>query len=135
MKTIQRLAAIATVMTAIGTAAFAQHAHQPGSATDPQAVQKATDDMAPKPGDAASTKAYKEAHAKMMHDMHQTFTGNADIDFMNGMIPHHQGAIDMAKVVLKYGKDAQTRKLAEQIIADQEKEIALMQAWLRRNTK
>ena len=134
MKNIQRLVAITAIMTAIGTAAFAQHAHQPGSATDP-AAQKVTDDMATKDSDAASTKAYKEAHAKMMHDMHQTFTGNADIDFMNGMIPHHQGAIDMAKVLLKYGKDAQTRKLAEQIIADQEKEIALMQAWLRRNAK
>jgi uncharacterized protein (DUF305 family) len=134
MKNVQRLVAIAAIMTAIGTAAFAQHAHQPGSATDP-AAQKVTDDMATKDSDAASTKAYKEAHAKMMHDMHQTYTGNADIDFMNGMIPHHQGAIDMAKVLLKYGKDAQTRKLAEQIIADQEKEIALMQAWLRRNAK
>ena len=135
MKDIQRLVAIAAVMTAIGTAAFAQHAHQPGSATDPQPAQKVTDDMTPKDSDAASTRAYKAAHGKMMHDMHQTFTGNADIDFMNGMIPHHQGAIDMAKVLLKYGKDAQTRKLAEQIIADQEKEIALMQAWLRRNAK
>jgi len=134
MKNIQRLVAIAAIMTAIGTAAFAQHAHQPGSATDP-AAQKVTDDMTPKDSDAASTKAYKEAHAKMMHDMHQTFTGNADIDFMTVSIPHHQGAIDMAKVLLKYGKDAQTRKLAEQIIADQEKEIALMQAWLRRNAK
>ena len=135
MKTIQRLVAIATVIATFGTAAFAQHVHQPGSATDPQAARKVTEDMAPKDSDAASTKAYKEAHAKMMHDMHQTFTGNADIDFMNGMIPHHQGAIDMAKVLLKYGKDAQTRKLAKQIIADQEKEIALMQAWLRRNAK
>jgi uncharacterized protein (DUF305 family) len=134
MKNIQSLVAIAAVIAAIGTAAFAQHVHQPGSVTDPQAAQKVTEDMMPK-DDAASTKAYKEAHAKMMHDMHQTFTGNADIDFMIGMIPHHQGAIDMAKVLLKYGKDAETRKLAEQIIADQEKEIGLMQAWLRRNAK
>ena len=132
MKSIQNLVAIAIVVAAIGTTAFAQHVHQPDSAAAPQ---KVTDDMAPKPGDAASSKAYKEAHAKMMHDMHQTFTGNADVDFMTGMIPHHQGAIDMAKVLLKYGKDAETRKLAEQIIADQEREIALMQAWLRRNAK
>jgi uncharacterized protein (DUF305 family) len=135
MKNVQSLVAIATVIAGIGTAAFAQHVHQPSSAADPHAAQKITEDMAPKDSDAASTKAYKEAHAKMMHDMHQTYTGNADIDFMNGMIPHHQGAIDMAKVLLKYGKDAQTRKLAKQIIADQEKEIALMQAWLRRNAK
>lgn len=135
MKNIQSFLAVATIIAAIGTTAFAQHVHQPGSAAGPQATQKMMEDMTPKDSDAASTKAYKEAHAKMMHDMHQTFTGNADIDFMNGMIPHHQGAIDMAKVQLKYGKDAETRKLAEQIIADQEKEIALMKAWLRRNAK
>ena len=135
MKNIQSLVAIASVIAAIGTAAFAQHVHQPGSATAPQATPKITEDMTPKGNDTASTRAYKDAHDKMMHDMHQTFTGNADIDFMNGMIPHHQGAIDMARVVLKYGKDAETRKLAEQIIADQEKEIALMQAWLRKNAK
>jgi uncharacterized protein (DUF305 family) len=72
---------------------------------------------------------------KMMRDMRQTFTSNADIDFVNGMIPHHQGAIDVAKVQMKYGKDAETRKLAEKIIADQEKEIAQMKAWLRKNAK
>ncbi|MEH2525409.1 MULTISPECIES: CopM family metallochaperone [unclassified Bradyrhizobium] len=135
MKNAKSFLAIATVIAAIGTAAFAQHVHQPSSATDPQAAQKVMEDMAPKDSDAASTKAYTEAHTKMMQDMHQTYTGNADIDFMTGMIPHHQGAIDMAKVLLKYGKDAETRKLAEQIIADQEKEIALMQAWLRKNAK
>jgi uncharacterized protein (DUF305 family) len=132
MKNPKSFLAIATVIAAIGTTAFAQHAHQPSS---PHATQKMMEDMTPKDSDAASTKAYKEAHAKMMHDMHQTFTGNADVDFMNGMIPHHQGAIDMAKVQLKYGKDAETRKLAEQIIADQEREIALMQGWLRKNAK
>jgi uncharacterized protein (DUF305 family) len=132
MKNPKSFLAIATVIAAIGTTAFAQHAHQPSS---PKATQKMMEDMTPKDSDAASTKAYKEAHAKMMHDMHQTFTGNADVDFMNGMIPHHQGAIDMAKVQLKYGKDAETRKLAEQIIADQEREIALMQGWLRKNAK
>jgi uncharacterized protein (DUF305 family) len=135
MKNAKTFLAVGTVIAAIGTAAFAQHVHQPSSATAPQAMQKMMEDMTPKGSDAASTKAYKEAHMKMTHDMHQTFTGNADVDFMNGMIPHHQGAIDMAKVLLKYGKDAETRKLAEQIIADQEKEIALMQAWLRKNAK
>ena len=135
MKNAKSFLAVATITAAIGTTAFAQHMHQPGPAAGPQATQKTMQDMTPKDSDAASTKAYKEAHAKMMHDMHQTFTGNADIDFMNGMIPHHRGAIDMAKVLLKYGKDGETRKLAEQIIADQEKEIALMQAWLRKNAK
>jgi uncharacterized protein (DUF305 family) len=133
MKNVKSFLTIAAVIAAMGTAAFAQHMHQ--SKVDTQAMQKMMEDMTPKDGDTASTKAFKEAHMKMMHDMNQSFTGNADVDFMTGMIPHHQGAIDMAKVQVKYGKDADTRKLAEQIIADQEKEIAQMKAWLRKNEK
>lgn len=82
---------------------------------------------APKSESAA---AFAEVNAKMHKDMTIEFTGDADVDFMKGMIPHHQGAIDMAQVLLKYGKDADTRKLAEEIIAAQEKEIAFMKAWL-----
>lgn len=85
--------------------------------------------------DSASTKDFKETHAKMMKDMDIAYTGNTDVDFVRGMIPHHQGAIDMAKVQLKHGKDQETRTLAQKIIADQEKEIAQMQAWLKKNAK
>lgn len=77
-----------------------------------------------------SAAAFSEVNAKMHKDMTIEFTGDADVDFMTGMIPHHQGAIDMAQVLLKYGKDADTRKLAEEIIAAQEKEIAFMKGWL-----
>ena len=62
--------------------------------------------------------------------MPMDFTGDADIDFARGMIPHHQGAIDMAKALLAYGNDPEIRKLAEDIIAAQEKEIALLRDWL-----
>jgi uncharacterized protein (DUF305 family) len=74
--------------------------------------------------------AFADVNSKMHKDMTIEFTGDADVDFMKGMIPHHQGAIDMAQVLLKYGKDAETRKLAEEIIAAQETEIAFMKAWL-----
>ena len=61
----------------------------------------------PKNSDPASTKGFKQVHMKMMKDMHQTFTGKTDVDFVNGMIPHHQGAIDMAKVQLAHAEFAQ----------------------------
>ena len=62
--------------------------------------------------------------------MNAPMTGDADRDFVSMMIPHHQGAIDMAEVVLKYGKDPKVKKLAQDIIKAQKHEIAMMQAWL-----
>ena len=58
------------------------------------------------------------------------YTGDADRDFVAHMIPHHEGAVEMAKVELKYGKDAKLRKLAKDIIAAQDREIAFMKQWL-----
>lgn len=66
--------------------------------------------------------------AKMMADMHAPgYTGDPDIDFLAMMIPHHEGAIDMARLVLQHGDDPVTRKLAEDIIASQRVEIEGMQ--------
>lgn len=89
--------------------------------------------MEPKGDTGPSSKAFAAANAKMHAAMDITFTGNADIDFVRGMIAHHQGAIDMAKVELEHGKDAELRKLAEEIIAAQEGEIRMMKDWLARN--
>ncbi len=83
--------------------------------------------------DSPSTAAYKAVNDKMHKDMMVAFTGDADADFVRGMIPHHQGAIDMAKVVLAHGKDPELRKLANAIITEQEKEIAFMRDWLKKN--
>ena len=58
-------------------------------------------------------------------------SGNSDVDFVRLMIPHHQAAIDMAKTELLYGNDPQIRRLAQEIITDQQLEIDLMQRWLK----
>ena len=58
-------------------------------------------------------------------------SGNSDVDFVRLMLPHHQAAIDMAKTQLLYGKDPQMRRLAQEIITDQQSEIELMQLWLK----
>ena len=58
-------------------------------------------------------------------------SGNGDMDFVRLMLPHHQAAIDMAKTELIYGKDPQMRRLAQEIITDQQLEIELMQRWLK----
>jgi uncharacterized protein (DUF305 family) len=90
-------------------------------------------DMRPKGDTGPSSLAFHGINTKMHGAMDIAFTGNADVDFVKGMIPHHQGAIDMAKTVLALGKDPAVRKLADEIIKAQESEIALMKEWLSKN--
>jgi uncharacterized protein (DUF305 family) len=80
-----------------------------------------------------ATIAFMEANAKMHADMAIPYSGNADVDFIAGMIPHHQGAVEMARVVLAHGTDPEVRKLAEGVIAAQEAEIKWMTEWLAKN--
>ena len=77
--------------------------------------------------------AMAEAMERMHRDMAVESTGDPDVDFAAMMIPHHQGAVDMARIVLEHGSDPEVRKLAEAVIAAQEAEIAWMQDWLARN--
>jgi uncharacterized protein (DUF305 family) len=135
MSTLRITLVAATVVGVLGAAALAQQSMQGHDMMDRAAMQKMMDDMMPSPSDAPSTKAFKEANTKMMHGMHVGYNGNADLDFVRNMIPHHQGAIDMAKVELAHGKDGELRKMAQKIIDDQEKEIAQLQEWLKKNAK
>jgi uncharacterized protein (DUF305 family) len=85
-----------------------------------------------------STAQFMEAMAASMehmdHDMAAApMNGNVDHDFATMMMPHHRGAIDMAKAELSYGKDPVMRRLAQEIIVDQESEIDAIQLWLTRN--
>lgn len=82
-----------------------------------------------------SSAAYMSGMERMSRDMAATMTGDADQDFAAMMIPHHQGAIDMASVELRYGSDPMLRKLATDVVAAQEREIAEMRAWQNRNSR
>ena len=88
---------------------------------------------------ASMPKHVQENMAKMMATMPAMHQGmmneNADVAFACGMIAHHQGAIDMAGVLLEHGENPEMRKLAEEIIAAQVGEIALMTTWLAANAK
>ena len=86
----------------------------------------------PKGDTGPSSQAFNGITAKMHQDMAITFTGNADVDFVKEMIPHHQGAVDMAKTVLAFGKDPEVKKVAEGIISAQEAEITWMKEWLKK---
>jgi uncharacterized protein (DUF305 family) len=89
-------------------------------------------------GDASSGSPESGFAAQMMQAMERMDagmmaakpTGNPDRDFAAMMIPHHQGAIDMAKLELIYGRDPVLRRLAEGIIVEQQQEIELMQRYL-----
>lgn len=63
---------------------------------------------------------------RMMTEMHVASTGDVDRDFVNMMIPHHQGAIDMAVAELRYGTDPRLKRIAQGIIVEQQQEIAAM---------
>lgn len=107
------------------------------------------------PGGAAQNRGAAHAHSQSssrnacyqrlvdsMQHMHQAMAAvkpaspaSADSDFIRLMLPHHEAAVEMAKVELECGSDPQMKRLAQEIITDQQSEIQLMQLWLQRHTR
>jgi uncharacterized protein (DUF305 family) len=125
----RRLLAIAALAAAAPLVALGM-SHQP--ADDRPAGHARHGAAHAEPGDAPSTQAYREAARQMHAAMDLPMSGNADVDFARGMIGHHEGAIDMAQIVLEYGSDPELRQLAEEIIAAQEREVEFLKDWLAR---
>jgi uncharacterized protein (DUF305 family) len=89
-------------------------------------------------GEGTTGNSSEGEFATSMDKMHAAMasvepSGNSDVDFARLMLPHHQAAIDMAKTQLMNGKDPLMRRLAQEIITDQQSEIELMQLWLRQH--
>jgi len=106
------LAAAATLACVLAGGAAAQQMRHGAAAASPE------------------VEAFQAANDRMMHDMGAPLSGNADHDFAASMVPHHQGAIDMAHAELAYGKDPELRRLAQSIIDSQSSEIGMLQRWL-----
>ncbi|VXC12399.1 putative exported protein [Burkholderia sp. 8Y] len=126
-------APVALIIVSFSASGFAQtaaasHGAMPGMDMEHSTAGDASNANAP------SNAAFEAADESMMSGMSGVqYTGNADRDFVAHMIPHHEGAVEMAKVELKYGKDTQLRKLAKDIVAAQEREIAFMKQWLSKH--
>ena len=125
------IALISAAAIALAGAAFAQNA----DTIDHSKMDHSKMDMTMPVDATASTKAYRQAMEKMHKDMLTSYTGDTDKDFVVGMLPHHQGAVDMAKIELQYGKDPELKKLATNIIKSQDEEITFMKAWQAKNAK
>lgn len=103
---------------------------QPSAPQDGEVAPVATPAATATAGVTAAQQAYAAANARM-HEGMADIPADADEAFMRGMLAHHRGAVEMAKVELEHGRDAAARDLAERVIAAQAAEIREMEAWLK----
>lgn len=115
-KEIRRAAGLSPIFFALAFGAYAQEAEQEPVASD-----------------AGAAAGYADGLQDLPNDMAMEPTGNADVDFVLGMIPHHQNAIDIAKAALELGRGPEIQELAREIIAAHEAELRWMQDWLIQN--
>jgi uncharacterized protein (DUF305 family) len=121
MRILRQIQAAAVVAAFVAAPAFAQQAAP---------TQHPMAGMSMSAGGSPADKAMIAGMSRMQREMANVqITGDPDQDFVAMMLPHHSGAIDMAKVELRYGTDPEMRRLAQSIIDGQGKERAMMLAW------
>jgi uncharacterized protein (DUF305 family) len=103
--------------------------------SQPLLAQHAGHGAAPPAQEPASTREYRAANERMHHAMAIPFTGNADRDFAAAMIPHHQGAIDMTRAGMKGADNEESKKLAEETIQSNERELKKLTEWVEKHAQ
>ncbi len=103
--------------------------HHAGPAR-PERLPQGMEGHPPPPHEMTPPGPFTEANARMHRAMAVPPTGDVDLDFARSMVPHHEGAVEMARIQLREGKDPEMRRLAEQVVSSQEAEIATMKAWI-----
>ncbi len=116
--------AVATALIAAAAIGLAQRARAQHAGHGAPAPTRADD--------PASTREFREANARVHRAMDIGFTGRAERDFVQGVIPHHEGAAEMARRVPRHGSDQEVRRRAEAAIREQEREIAERRAAIAR---